>query len=58
MQLEEMNANLTSLWRLGESFLDAERDDLENKQTDKTTYEKKKQQKKKKFSARVILHII
>lgn len=46
-----MNANLTRLWRLGESFLDAERDDLENKQTGKTTYEKKKQQKKTKFSA-------
>lgn len=38
MQLEEMNANLTRLWRLGESFLDAERDDLENKQQKKTKF--------------------
>lgn len=56
-----MNANLTRLWRLGESFLDAERDDLENKQTDKTTYEKKNNNRKKQslvHSARVILHII
>lgn len=36
----EIHADLTRFWRLGDSFLDTERHDLEKKQRD-NTYEKK-----------------
>lgn len=47
----EIHSNLTQLWRLDESFLDAERHNLEKKYRDKT--DEKKLEEKQSF-----VHII